>query len=64
MAQVKKAKAATTCSHNRKELGYMQWFAWADNLDKKGTKQKQCPICKLWLFPEEFKSPTNTTTND
>jgi hypothetical protein len=62
-AKTKKAKVATTCSHNRKQLGYLQWHSWAEKLTKKGIRQKQCPICKLWLFPEEFKTPTNPTTN-
>jgi hypothetical protein len=39
-AKTKKAKVATTCSHNRKQLGYLQWHSWAEKLTKKGIRQK------------------------
>jgi len=54
------AATNTSCNHNKKELGYMQWMAWAEKLTQDGIKQKQCPICKLWLFPEELKAKIRT----
>lgn len=42
------------CKHKQKQLRYLQWFEWAEKLTKKGIKQTKCPICKLWLFPEEY----------
>lgn len=41
-------------SHNQKKLSYLEWHAWAEEQTKKGLEQKQCPDCKLWLFPSEF----------
>ncbi len=43
-----------TCNHNIKKLPYLAWIAWAEDLDKKGIRQTQCPVCKFWLFPEEI----------
>ena len=37
-----------------KELGYMQHHNWMEEMVKRGEKQKQCPICKRWLFDCEF----------
>lgn len=62
MARCKDINPDTKCNHNRKELGYLQWHTWAEALTKKGIKQKQCPICNLWLSPEEFKP--KKATND
>lgn len=42
------------CNHKNNGLGYIQWHLWAEDLIKKGIRQEQCPICKLWLFPEEI----------
>ena len=42
------------CNHKQKKLGYLAWFDWAEKQTKKGLKQKQCPVCRLWLFPGEF----------
>lgn len=56
MAKGKKEVASpATCSHNKKELGYIAWHNWAEKLEEAGVRQKQCPLCKLWLYPEEFK---------
>ena len=33
--------------------GYIAWDEWADAQNKAGLKQEQCPVCKLWLFPQE-----------
>jgi hypothetical protein len=43
-----------TCNHNIKKLPYLAWIAWAEDLDKKGIRQTQCPVCKFWLFQEEI----------
>jgi len=32
---------------------YLAWHEWAEAQVKAGRKQKQCPGCKLWLFPQE-----------
>jgi hypothetical protein len=45
----------TICNHNKKELGYSQWMRWAEEHESAGITQTQCPICKLWLYPEEFE---------
>jgi hypothetical protein len=42
------------CNHKQNKLGYIQWNEWAENKIKKGETQRQCPLCKLWLFEEEF----------
>jgi hypothetical protein len=59
MTTVKHTQRHLICNHNKKELGYMQWMTWAEKLTQKGIKQKICPVCKLWLFPEEFKAKPN-----
>lgn len=40
--------------HNKMNLGYMEWHAWADEQIKKGEKQKRCPVCKRYFFPSEM----------
>lgn len=50
-------KTHSTCSwHDVKSwtLGYIQWHHWADEQEKAGKKQSQCPTCGLWLYPEEM----------
>lgn len=42
------------CKHKPKKLSYVQWFTWAEKQIKKGKVQTQCPLCKLWFFPNEF----------
>lgn len=41
-------------SHKPKVLPYLQWHEWARQKIKEKQKQKQCPHCKYWFFPEEF----------
>ena len=36
--------------------GYMAWHDWAYAQHKAGLRQRQCPECQLWLFPQEFRS--------
>lgn len=36
--------------------GYIAWDEWASVQIRGGLKQSQCTYCKLWLFPQEFKS--------
>ncbi len=51
------------CSHHTMlKLGYIQWQDYAkDNYDN-GIEQSQCPVCKLWLFPEEMGNPQTINT--
>lgn len=49
------AVIGSACSrHKPKQLGYLQWFDWAEKKTKRGAKQKQCPKCGRWYFQEEF----------
>lgn len=36
--------------------GYVQWHEWAEVQYKSGLRQKACPTCGLWRFPQEFSS--------
>ena len=50
-------KEIDQCSfHKPKELGYIQWHIWSEEQQKKGRKQKQCPVCKKWFYNCEFGS--------
>lgn len=45
----------TICKkHKRKGLSYMAFIDYAEDQTAKGNKQKQCPDCGYWLFPEEW----------
>ena len=33
--------------------GYVAWHHWAASMMRHGIRQRQCPRCKLWLFPGE-----------
>ena len=33
--------------------GYVEWHTWADVQTKSGLRQKKCPNCGLWRFPQE-----------
>lgn len=33
--------------------GYLQWHAWARAQYAAGLRQRQCPTCGLWRFPQE-----------
>lgn len=33
--------------------GYVAWHEWAAAQAKGGLRQKQCPTCGLWRFPQE-----------
>ena len=35
-------------SHEGDDLGYIQWFDWADKKAKLGYKQRRCRRCGLW----------------
>jgi hypothetical protein len=43
-------------SHNPilSKMSYLGSFAEADRRMAKGQKQKQCPVCHLWFFKDEF----------
>lgn len=42
------------CSHKLSDKSYSQWHEWAEKQYKAGKRQKQCPNCKLWLWPSEY----------
>lgn len=43
------------CSHHKKkDLSYNAWHEWAGNKILAGHKQRQCKVCKRWLFKEEM----------
>ncbi len=33
--------------------GYLQWHAWAKVQQKAGLRQKKCPRCGLYRYPQE-----------
>lgn len=33
--------------------GYLPWHHWAEVQQKAGLRQRQCPVCNLWRFPQE-----------
>lgn len=41
-------------SHKPKKLPYIGWHTWAADMDKKGERQTQCPVCKHWFFKCEY----------
>lgn len=41
-------------THNQLNLSYLKWHEEAERRMKKGMKQKQCPICKRWLWKDEM----------
>jgi len=52
------SKTATPkCKSHKSILSKMSYLAAhreADRRIAKGHKQKQCPVCKLWFFKDEF----------
>ncbi len=45
---------------------YLAWHRWAEEHYKAGIRQKRCPQCQLWRFPQElsevdFVSSATTT---
>ena len=48
---------ANKCNHNPilSKMSYIASFEEADRRIKRGQKQKQCPVCKLWFFKDEMK---------
>lgn len=41
-------------SHKPLYLGYVSWEIEAERRLRKGMKQKQCEICKRWLWKDEM----------
>ena len=39
-------------------IGYREWHEWAEVQALAGLVQRQCPACKLWLFPQETTQKT------
>ena len=33
--------------------GYLEWHSWATVQARAGLKQRRCPTCRLWRFPQE-----------
>lgn len=52
--KVESVTPSPSCSHKTRELPYVAWHEWAEDMNSKGIRQTQCPVCKLWLFPEEL----------
>lgn len=36
---------------------YCEWMRWAEVQDEAGIKQKQCPRCRRWWYPQENHDP-------
>ena len=34
--------------------GYMQWHEWARIQHRAGLRQRRCPVCLRWRFPQEI----------
>lgn len=43
----------TNCTHPTEPAGYLEWHDWAEEQDRKGIEQKQCPVCKKWFFEQD-----------
>ena len=39
--------------YDPRPLGYVEFFEWARVQAKAGLRQKRCPVCRLWRFPQE-----------
>jgi hypothetical protein len=37
-------------------LSYLAFHADAERRTKAGQVQKQCPVCKLWRWPDQIKT--------
>lgn len=40
--------------HQSPEMGYLRWHRDAEKRDAEGQKQKQCPVCGYWFWPDQF----------
>jgi len=60
------SRPSNRCAHHRpKDLGYLEWHAWAQKMTDAGKEQTQCPKCKHWFFKSEMgKQPTNGVTSN
>lgn len=38
--------------HAAQEAGYLQWHVIAARLHRRGIRQRRCPECGLWLWPQ------------
>lgn len=43
----------TECRNDYEREGYLAWHADADRRAKRGEKQRQCPDCKRWYWPNK-----------
>ncbi len=49
------ARARKGCSwHRPHNLGYIAWHEDADARGKRGERQRRCPLCALYFWPDEF----------
>jgi hypothetical protein len=33
--------------------GYLEWHEWANAQERGGLRQRRCPICQKWRYPQE-----------
>lgn len=36
--------------------GYLEWHEWAEVQHRAGLRQRSCPDCGLWRYPQEFST--------
>jgi len=41
-------------THKPLYLGYLDWHTEVEKRHRKGMKQKQCEVCKRWLWKDEM----------
>lgn len=41
--------------HGDPQLPYLAWHEDAERRSTRGERQRRCPTCKLWIWPEFFK---------
>lgn len=55
MEEIKHPLSSEICSkHKPIYLNYSEWQDEAERRYKNKMKQKQCPICKRWLWKDEM----------
>lgn len=52
------------CPHRPEpELGYMNWHLDAAERNKRGERQRQCPVCEKWIW-SSFWGPVEWPTKN
>lgn len=56
-----KSKLPPKCEHHIETMptGYIQFHKEANRRYHAGERQSQCPVCQLWLFPDEMNTNEN-----